>query len=180
MHIIGTDTGNGVLLIAVNINQSLKAVLFAAVKQPVNRAFSRTCNLISITMILKKFIYEIITNHILRLTFAAQCICNKFQVFVQCICTVNGFHKLHEQTDNIILEVFIIANRDNVILIRSKRSILVSIPFATCISKTIHIQRVTTKHTTNCVRNERANISAKISFVDGHIIFIYIWDYFAL
>ena len=125
MHIIGTNTSNGVQLITVHIDQSLKAILLAAVKQPVDRAF-----LINLAVVGVEVAQEVIPNHILRLTLTAEGIRNEFQVFVQCICAVNGFHKLHEQTDNIILKVFIIANRDNVILIRNERSILAGIPFA--------------------------------------------------
>ena len=115
---------------------------------------------------------EVIPNHILRLTFATQSVGNKLQVFIQSICTVNGFHELYKQTNHIILEVFIVANRDNVILIRSKRSILAGIPFATCIGKTVHIQRVATKHTANRIGNEGANISAKVSLADSDILIL--------
>ena len=170
MHIISTNTGNGVRLIAVHINQSLKAVLFATVKQPVNRAF-----LINLAMVRIKVAQEVIPNHIFRLTFAAQSIRNEFQVFVQSICTINGFHELHEQTNNIILEVFIVANWDNVILIRSKGSILACIPFATCIGKTVHIQRVATRHTANRIGNERTNISAKVSLADSNVLILNLW-----
>ena len=165
MHIVGANTSNGVRLIAVHINQSLKAILFAAVKQPVNRTF-----LINLAMVRIEITQEIIPNYILRLTFTAEGIRNEFQVFIQRVCTVNSFHKLHEQTNNIILKVFIIANRDNVILIRSKRSILACIPFAACIGKPVHIQRITTKHTAKCIGNERANISAKVSLTNSDIL----------
>ena len=167
MHIIGTDTGNGVWLITVHIDQRLEAILFATVKQPVDRAF-----LINLAMIFIKIIQEIISNYIFRLTFSAQRICDEFQVFIQFFCTISCFHELHEQTNNIILEVFIVANRDNVILISSKRSVLAVVPFATCIDKTIHIQRITTKHTANRIGNERANISAKVSRADGDILIL--------
>ena len=153
MHIIGTDTGNGVRLITVHINQCLKAILLAAVKQPVNRAF-----LINLTMVSVEIVEEIIPNHILRLTFAAQSIGNEFQVFIQCFCTIDRFHKLYEQTDNIILKIFIVANRDNVILVSRERRIFAGIPVTACISKTIHIQRVATEHTAYCIGNERTNI----------------------
>ena len=170
MYIIGTNTSNGVRLIAVHINQSLKAILLAAVKQPVNRTF-----LINFAMVRIEATQKIIPNHILRLTFAAQRISNEFQIFVQCIFTVNRFYELHKQTNNIILEVFIVANWYNVIFIHSKRSIFTVVPFATCIGKSIYIQRVTTKHTTNCVRNERANISAKVSLADSDILILNFW-----
>jgi len=175
MHIIGTNTGNGVRLIAVHINQSLKAIFLTTVKQPVNGTF-----LINLAMVRIELIQEVIPNHILRLTLAAQSVSNEFQVFIQCICTVNSFHKFHEQTDNIILKVFIIANRDNVILIRSKRSILAGIPFATCIGKPIHIQRITTKHTANSIGNERANISTKVSLADSNVLVRNLWCQFVL
>ena len=73
MHIIGTDTGNGVRLIAVHINQSLKAVLLATVKQPVDRAF-----LINLAMVRIELIQKIIPNYIFWLTFASQCIGNEY------------------------------------------------------------------------------------------------------
>ncbi len=123
MHIIGTDTGNGVRLIAVHIDQCLEAVLFTAVKQPVDRTF-----LVNLAMVGIKIIQEVIANHILRLTFSAQCIGNEIQVFVQCLCTIDCFHKLYEQTDNIILKIFIIANRDDVVLISRERRILAGTP----------------------------------------------------
>ena len=117
MHIIGTDTGNGVWLISMHIDQRLEPILLAAIKQPINRAF-----LINLAMLFIKIIQEIIPNYIFRLTLATQCIGNEFQVFIQCLCTVNRFHEFHEQTNNIILKIFIIANRDNVVGIRCKRS----------------------------------------------------------
>ena len=165
MHIVGTDTGNGVRLIAVHIDQRLEAVLFSTVKQPVNRAF-----LINLAVVGVEVAQEVIPNHVLRLPLATEGIRNEFQIFVQRICAVDGFHQLHEQTDNIILEIFIIANRDNVILIRSKRNIFAGIPFAACIGKTIHIQRITTKHTANRIGNERTNISAKVSLANSDIL----------
>ena len=115
---------------------------------------------------------KIIPNHILRLTFAAQRISNEFQIFVQCIFTVNRFYELHKQTNNIILEVFIVANWDNVILIRSERIVLAVVPFAACIGKTLHIQRVATKHTANRIGNKRANISAKVGLADSDILIL--------
>ena len=110
-------------------------------------------------MVCIEIVEEVIANHILRLTFSAQCIGNEFQVFIQCLCTINCFHKLYEQTDNIIFEIFIVANRDNVILIGGEGLIFAGIPFTACIGKTIHIQRVSTEHTTYSVGNERTNIS---------------------
>ena len=113
MHIIGTDTGNGVRLIAVHIDQCLKTIFLAAVKQPINRAF-----LIHLAMIFIKIIQEIIPNYIFRLTFAAQSIGNEFQILVQSFCTVDPFHKFYKTTDNIILKIFVVTNWDNVICIR--------------------------------------------------------------
>ena len=121
MHIVGTNTGNGVRLITMHINQSLKAVLFATVKQPINWAF-----LINLAMIFIKIIQEIVPNHLFRLPLATQCISNEFQVFIQHVRTINSFNKLYKQTDNIILKVFIVTNRDNVILIRSETYLLAS------------------------------------------------------
>ena len=105
MHIIGTDTGNGVRLIAVHINQALEAVLLAAVKQPVYRAF-----LINLAVVGVEVIQEVIPNHILRLTLAAQCIGNEFQVFVQRILTIHYFYELHKTTDDVIFKILVIAD----------------------------------------------------------------------
>ena len=163
MHIIGTNTGNCVWLITVHIDQSLKAVFLTTVKQPVNRAF-----LINLAMVRIEITQEIIPNHILRLTFATQSVGNKLQVFIQRICTVNGFHKRYKQTDNIILKIFVITNRDNVILIRRERRIFTGIPFATSISKSIHIQRVTTEHTTYCIGNKAFYFPFNICFSYGN------------
>ena len=67
MHIIGTDTSNGVRLIAVHINQSLKTVLLAAVKQPVNRTF-----LVNFAVVGVEVIQEVVSDDLSRLTLAAQ------------------------------------------------------------------------------------------------------------
>ena len=74
-------------------------------------------------MICIETIDEVIADDILRLAAAAQGIGDEFQVFVQRVCTVHRFHELHKPADNIILEVFIVANWDDGILVWQELSV---------------------------------------------------------
>ena len=131
-------------------------------------------------MVSIEIVEEVISDYLLRLTFATQCISNEFQIFIQCLCTIDCFHKLYEQTDNIILKVFIVTNRDNVILIGRERHILAGIPFSAGVSKTVHIKRVSTKHTSHSVGNERTNITPKVCLADGYIFILDLWCHLVL
>ena len=61
-----------------DINQALETIFLTAVKLPINRAL-----LINPAMVIVEVVQEVVPNDILRLTFAAQSTCNKFQVFVK-------------------------------------------------------------------------------------------------
>src|SRR5699024_10631498 len=75
MHIVSADAGNGIRLIAVHIDERLETVLFAAVKQPVNRAL-----LINLAVVGIEIIQEIIADDLSRLTFSTQSISDKLEI----------------------------------------------------------------------------------------------------
>ena len=152
MHIVGTDTGNGVFSVAMHIDQRFEAVLLAAVKQPVNGAF-----LINLAMVSVK---EIVPNDLLGRTLAAQRIGDKFQIFVQCVLAVDRFHELHEPTDNIIFEILIITDRDDVVAARDDGLVLAGVPFAARVGKPLHVQRIPPKHTAHGIGDEGDDLVA--------------------
>jgi len=71
----------------VHIAKSLKAVLLAAVKEPVNRAF-----LISLDMVFNKVIQEVVSDNFTACsTFIAKCICDEVEVLLKTILAINLF-----------------------------------------------------------------------------------------
>ena len=61
VEIIGTDAPYGVFIIAMEIDESFKAVFLTAVKEPVNRAF-----LIGLAVVLEEILEEIVAELFLR------------------------------------------------------------------------------------------------------------------
>ena len=72
MHIVSAQTGEKITLIAVHIAQRFETVLFAAVKEPVDRTL-----LIGFQVVSVKVIQEVAADHLAGRTLAAQCVGNK-------------------------------------------------------------------------------------------------------
>ena len=139
MQVLNSNITNGVCVPAVHINKSLKPILLTTVKKPVNRTL-----LIGLNMVFDKICQEIISDYFTAcLTFIAQSIRNKIKIFFKRIFSIYLFQPSTKQTDNIIFKIFLVRNRNTVILIRNKSIIFAVIPFSTCISKSIFIKRIT-------------------------------------
>ena len=78
MDIIGTDARNGVRLVAVQVNQALEAIFLTAVKQPVDGPL-----LVNFAVVGIEIVQEVVADDLFRLSFAAQCVCNKAQIIFQ-------------------------------------------------------------------------------------------------
>ena len=72
VHVVRTNAGDGIRLIAVHVNQALEAILFAGIKEPVNGAL-----LIHLAVVGIEFRQEVVSDDFLRGAFAAKGICDK-------------------------------------------------------------------------------------------------------
>ena len=152
VQVVNAQVANGVLVIAVHVNQRLETVLLAAVKEPVNRALAGSGDGIGLAMILEEVIQEIIANDLSAgVALVAKRLGNEVQIGLQRVLAIDLFQPCTEQADNIIWEVFFIRNGENVVLIRDKAAVFAAVSFTACVGKAIHIQRIATKHTTHGV-----------------------------
>ena len=104
--------------------------------------------------------------------FAAESVGNELQILLQRVSAIDRLHPLDEATGDVVIKIVIVADGDNIVLVRHKGLILACVPFSAGIGKTIHIQRVATKHTANRIGNKGTNISAKISLADSDILIL--------
>ena len=125
MHIVGAQTGEEIALIAVHIAQRLETVLFAAVKEPVDRTL-----LIGFQMVGIEVIQEVAADHLAGRTLAAERVGNKLEVFFQRIIAVDLADKLHEASGNVIVKILVIADGDDVVAVRDDGFVLAGVPFA--------------------------------------------------
>ena len=164
VNIVGTHTGKEVALITVHIDQCLEAVLLAAVKEPIDRTL-----LIDFQVVGIEVIDEVAADHFTRRTFAAESVSDELEVFFKCLAAVDSFYPLYKASGDVIIEVVIVADRDDVVLVGNDGAVLRSIPFTTGIGKTRLVQRVASEHTANSIGEERANIASEISLSDRDI-----------
>ena len=130
MYIVGAQTGEKITLIAVHIAQRLETVLFAAVKEPVDRTL-----LIGFQMVGIEVIQEVAADYLAGRTLAAERVGNKLEVFLQRIIAVDLADKLHETPGNVIVKILVIADGDDVVAVRDDGLVLAGVPFAARIGK---------------------------------------------
>ena len=112
VDIIGAHACKQVGAVAVQIDQRLEAVLFARGKEPVDRAL-----LVDFAVILIKIVQEVFADHLACGALAAERVGNKAQVFFQRVLAVNLAHKVHEQADDVVVKVIIIADGDDIVAV---------------------------------------------------------------
>ena len=132
-----------------------EAVLLTAVKQPVNRAF-----LIGFDMIGVKTVQKVAADNLARRTLAAERIGDKFQVFLQRIRAVDYTHELDKPPGNIVVEILVVADRDDVVRVRLEGFVFACIPFAAGVGQPVHIERVAAEHTADRVGHQRHDLVA--------------------
>ena len=66
--------------------------------------------------------------------------------------------KLHETSGNVIVKIFVIADGDDVVVVRDDGFVLAGIPFTARVGKPVRIQRIPPKHTAHGVGNEGDNL----------------------
>ena len=197
VDIVGAHTGDGVRLVAVHINQSLEAVLFAAVEEPVDGAF-----LVDLQVVGVEVVQEVAADDVARGALTAEGVGDEAQVLLQRLGTEDGFHPLDEATGHIVVKVFIVADGDDIILIRHEgagekvRSVLlltdivadkggwnalvetggighearlIGLPGE---DEPRHIEGIPPEHTADGVGDEAADIASEIGAAHGDVLIL--------
>ena len=115
MYIVGTQTGEKIALIAVHIAQRLETVLFAAVKEPVDRTL-----LIGFQMVSIEVVQEVAADYLAGRPLATECIGDKLEVFFQRVITISLTNKLDKTSGNVIVKILVIADGNYVVGVRRK------------------------------------------------------------
>ena len=129
-------------------------------------------------MILDEVVQEIIADDFTAgAALARKGVCDEVQIFFQCIAAIDSADKFHKTPHNIVFEVFLIGDGDAVVLVGQEGLVPAFVPFAACIGKPLHIQRVASEHATHGTGNEGNDLVAHgadvIAALHGfrHIIF---------
>ena len=172
----------------MHIDEGFEAIFLAAVKKPVDWAF-----LVGFAVVFVEIFDEIITDDVFWLIFATQSIGNEFEVVLQCFFAVDHLDKCHKTSNDVVVKVFVVADWDDVVLIRRISDIFATVPLAASIGKPVHIQRIAAEHATYGVRDEAfdhilfgecvfaathavGNIWAIVKdAVDSHVFVFHLW-----
>ncbi len=149
VDIAGTHTGNGILVVAVDINQCLEAVLLPCVKEPIDRPL-----LVAFAMVDVEVIEEVATDSLQRGAFALQSIIDELQVLPLVFLPKGGLEPDAETLHHIVLEVFIVTDGNDGIFVRLEGFIFGMVELATGHDKPRLIKRVTAKHASHGVGKE--------------------------
>ena len=186
MQIVHTQGADGIRGVAVEVDQCLKAVLLAAVEQPVDGALAGAGDRVGLAVILEKVVHKVVADDLpAGAALIAQCFCNKVKVFFQRSCTVYSFQPVAQAGNNIIVQIFFIGDGDDIIFVREEHLIYHN-PFITvctlqflcrnrsgavvqlirkrlqgiwltCKKQAIFVGRVAAKHTAYSIRQQRHN-----------------------
>ena len=110
VDIVGADAGDGVRLIAVQIDERLEAVFLAAVKKPIDGPL-----LVGLAVVGVEVVQEIAADHIPGRAFSAQSVGDEFEVFLQGVAAVDRLDKFDKPAYNVIVKVFVVADGDDVV-----------------------------------------------------------------
>ena len=100
----------------MQIDQCLKTILLAAVKQPVDRALAGARDRVGLAVILEEIVQKIIADDFpAGAALIAKGFCDIIEVFFQCISTVHCFQPCTQARYDIIVQIFFISDGNNVI-----------------------------------------------------------------
>ena len=121
VQVVHTQGADGIRGVAVEVDQRLKAVLLAAVEQPVDRALAGAGDRVGLAVILEKVVHKVIADDLpAGAALIAQCFCNKVKVLFQRSCTIYGFQPVAQAGNDIIVQIFLIGNGNNIIFVREE------------------------------------------------------------
>ena len=95
-----------------------KAVLLAAVKQPVDRTLAGASDRVSLAVILEEIVQEVVADNLpAGAALIAEGFCDIIKVCFQRISTVHCFQPCTQARYNIIVQIFFIGDGDNIVSI---------------------------------------------------------------
>ena len=170
MQVVDTQVSDGIRRVAVQVNQCLKAVLLATVKQPVDRTLAGASDRIGLAVILEEIVQEVVTDNLPAGTaLIAKGFCDVIEVCFQRISTVHHLQPVAQARYDIIVQIFFIGDRDNIIGIRDIALVFAAIPLAACIGQSHHVQRIAAKHTAHRIAQQALDIPLPVGFAYRHI-----------
>ena len=132
-------------------------------------------------MILEEIVQEVVTNNLpAGAALIAKGFCDVIKVFFQRISTVNRFQPRAQARYNIIVQIFFIGDRDNIVSIRNIALVFAAIPLAACIGQSFHIQRVAAKHAAHSVAEQTLDVPLQVSLTHRHIFIFHFRGQFIL
>ena len=209
VQVVDTQVTDGVRRVAVQVNQCLKAVLLATVKQPVDRTLTGTGNRVSLAVILEEIVQEVVADDLpAGAALIAKSFCDVIQVCFQRISTVNRFQPCAQARYDIIVQIFFIGDRDNVIGIREEHFIDHNTFITVCAfqlfirnrsrafihlihkclqgirfsrkKQAILISRVSAKHTAYRIAEQALDVPLQVRLAHGHILVLHFWGQLVL
>ena len=167
MDIVRAHTGDSVRTIAVQVDQTLEAILLARVKHPVDRPF-----LVDLQVILIEVVQEVLPD---QLTGSAAAIRiesggDELQIVFQLVRAKDRLDPVHKHRNHIIREIVVIGDGQHSVFICGIGHILCFIPFAARKYQTGFIQRVAAQHAADGTGDQAADVTAQISLTNGHIL----------
>ena len=112
VQVVRADAGDGVRGVAVHVDERLEAVLFAAVKQPVDGAL-----LVGLAVVGEEIVEEIGADDLARRAAAAQRLGDEAEVVFQRLFAIGRLEEAHEHADDVVLEVFIVADGEDAVAV---------------------------------------------------------------
>lgn len=106
-------------------------------------------------MIFVEVVEEVAADVLERAALAAERIRDELQVLLIVLLAVDRSEPDAEAVDDVVLEVLVIADRDDVVLVRPERGILRPVELPASIDKARHIERIAAKHAADCIGEQR-------------------------
>ena len=96
MDVLNPHVAYRVRVVAVHVYESLEAIFFSALKEPVNGSF-----LVDLYLVFVKFIYEIVADSFKwGISTIAESLCDKLQIFFQGIFSIYSFYEINKTGNN--------------------------------------------------------------------------------
>ena len=120
MEIVHAEVADSVRCVAVEIDQRLEAVLFAAVEQPVDRAL-----LVDFAVVFEEVLEEIVADNLAAaVALVAKSFCYKVEAFFQRVCAINNFQPAAQAGDNIVSQILFVSDGQDTVFIWHKSTYL--------------------------------------------------------
>ena len=106
VEVIHTKVADGVWRVAVEVDQRLEAILFAAVKQPVDRSL-----LVGLAMVFEEVLEEVVADDFpAAIALTAQRPGDEVQIFFQRVRAVDCFQPIAQAGDNIVFQILFVGD----------------------------------------------------------------------